>query len=130
MGKTNKAGVLVIGPVRQLEVNNINIDVRALPAGFDIINPTIKVSPNRNHVALVEYKPDAQNARSFRLRRNNEDIAMGTMLSDNETMVGYDGEVYLDNPQPLQTLVVEGVCKAVLPKVMPKYSETPILECL
>ena len=129
MGKTNKAGVLVIGPLRELEANNIRIDVRALPVGFDITKPTITTAPNRNHVALIEYKSQTENARSFRLIHEGDDVPMGKMLT-NGTMVGYFGEVFLDNPQPGQAIEVEGLCKAVLPDTLPEFSETPTVECM
>ncbi len=70
-----------------------------------------------------------QNARAFIL--TGPIIAPGTVAStpNEQAMVGYDGALYLEHPEPGMAVEVSGVCKAVLPSPLPGLDEVAELRC-
>jgi outer membrane usher protein FimD/PapC len=135
VGKTNAQGTLVVGPVHQLIPNHFRIDERALPLGVEVASTEMEGVPNRNSVALVEFKLTAMQARAFTLRLPDGTYpSLGAALtsSTEESMVGYDGGIYLEQPEGGQTLTVthaKGTCVATIPAPLPAFDETADLEC-
>ena len=135
VGKTNKNGTLVVGPVNQLVPNSIRIDERALPLGMEVATTTIQAVPNRNSVALVDFGLKSMAARAFNVKlKDGTTPNMGAALNSDseETMVGYDGGIYLEQPKAGQVLTVthdKGVCKATIPDPLPAFEEVPDLVC-
>ena len=135
VGKTNASGVLVVGPVHQLVINHLRIDERALPLGMEVASTTMEAVPNRNHVALVEYKLKSMDARTFTVKLTDGSYpSLGAALTtDSETaIVGYDGGIYLETPKAGEVITIthdRGVCSASVPTPLPTFDETVELEC-
>ncbi|MCF3490944.1 hypothetical protein GUV62_04365 [Stenotrophomonas maltophilia] len=70
-----------------------------------------------------------RNARAFTL--TGASIAPGILAStpNEQAMMGYDGALYLEHPEPGMAVEVSGVCKAVLPSPLPGLDEVAELRC-
>lgn len=135
VGKTNKMGVLVVGPVHQLVPNHLRIDERALPPGMEVSTTTMEAVPNRNHVALVDFKLASQQARAFTVRRADgtfPDMGAPATTESESGMVGYDGGIYLEQPKAGEAITITtkaGACQAHVPSPLPAFDEAVVLTC-
>lgn len=70
-----------------------------------------------------------QNARAYTL--TGASITPGTVAStsNEQAMVGYDGALYLEHPEPGMAVEVSGVCKAVLPSALPGVEAVVEVRC-
>lgn len=70
-----------------------------------------------------------RNARAFTL--TGASITPGTRAStpNEQVMVGYDGALYLEHPEPRMVVEVSGVCKVMLPSPLPGVDKVRQLVC-
>jgi outer membrane usher protein len=133
LGKTNKAGRLVVADLHALAETTIRIDERALPPGVQLETSQLTVAPRRMSGAQATFEVLAHDARAFVVHRATT-IEPGTQVqSDTETAtVGYDGALYLEHPVPGQRLTLTdatGTCTMNLPTPLPYWEAVPTLEC-
>lgn len=133
IGKTNSAGRLVIPNLMPLTEAKIRVDDKALPPGVQLESSELTVAPRRMSGARATFKVLAHNARAFTVHRATP-IEPGTMAKSEteETMIGFDGALYLENPEAGQKLTITdaaGTCAVVLPDQLPAWNEQPVLEC-
>lgn len=134
LGKTNRAGRLVVPDLQALAETTIRIDDRSLPPGVQLQTSELTVAPRRMSGAQATFKVLAHDARAFFVHRATP-IEPGTAItSDTETtQVGFDGALYLEHPKPRQRLTITdhaGTCSITLPEKLPNWEEQPTLECL
>ncbi|MGN6111733.1 MAG: fimbria/pilus outer membrane usher protein [Luteimonas sp.] len=133
VGKTNKAGRLVVADLQALAETTIRIDERALPPGVQLETGQLTVAPRRMSGAQATFKVLAHDARAFVVHRASP-IEPGTQVqSETETAtVGFDGALYLEHPVPGQRLTLAdatGTCSMSLPTPLPSWEAVPTLEC-
>lgn len=133
LGKTNRAGRLVVSDLQALAETTIRIEDRALPPGVQLETSELTVAPRRMSGAQATFKVLAHDARAFVVHRASP-IEPGTQVqSDTETAtVGFDGALYLEHPAPGQQLTITdatGTCSMRLPDPLPSWDAVPTLEC-
>lgn len=110
-GKTNAEGYLLVPNLQPWQTNKINIDTLALPADVTIGNVEQHAVPARYSGTVVRFKLKTVISRVIRLVDPlGQDLPVGTPIDrDGKTqaaVVGYDGQVYLENIQNSQATVV------------------------
>ena len=133
LGKTNKAGRLVVPDLQALSATTIRIDDRALPPGVQLETSELTVAPRRMSGAQATFKVLAHDARAFVVHRATP-IEAGTRVQSDteEAAVGFDGALYLEHPVPGQQLTITdetGTCSMRLPSPLPSWETVPTLEC-
>lgn len=133
VGTTDKNGRLVTGQVGSLVATQVKLDDRALPAEVQVETSAQNVAAKRRSGVHVEFPVKTMNARSFTVKRaDGLAIAPGTkVISESEnTVLGFDGELFLEQAQPGQKLTVEGQgCTIKLPTPLPAFEAVPELAC-
>ncbi len=128
-GTTNKRGRVLVTDVPSLLPTTFSLKDKDLPVGVEI-GETEKqsVAPRKGGVR-VTFPVLTQHARAFTL--TGDSIAPGTVAStpNEQAMVGYDGALYLEHPEPCLAVEVSGVCKAVVPSPLPGVDEVAELRC-
>ena len=129
-GVTNKQGRVLVTNVPALMPTTVSLKDKDLPVGTEI-GETEKqsVAPRQGGVRLT-FPVLTQNARAFTL--TGATIEPGTMAStsnEQSIMVGYDGALYLEHPEPGMAVDVPGVCRAVLPSPLPGVDEVATVAC-
>lgn len=115
VGKTNKQGRVLVTNVPSLLPTTVSLKDKELPVGVEIGETEKQSVAPRQGGVRVTFPVLTQNARAFTL--TGASIAPGTLAStpNEQAMVGYDGALYLEHPEPGMAVEVSGVCKAVLP---------------
>lgn len=133
MGVTDKHGRLVAGQVGSLVATQVKLDDRALPAEVQVETSEQNVAAKRRSGVHVVFPVKTQNARVFKVKRaDGQEIAPGTKVtSEHEnTVLGFDGELFLEHAQPGQKLNVEGQgCSITLPAPLSAFEAAPELVC-
>lgn len=90
----------------------VNLKDKDLPVGVEIGETEKKSVAARQGGVHVAFPVPTQNARAFTL--TGSAIEPGIMASTNseQAMVGYDGALYLEHPEPGMAVYVAGVCRA------------------
>jgi len=129
VGQTNKQGRVLVTNVPSLLPTTFRLKDKDLPVGVEI-GETEKqsVAPRQGGVRIT-FPVLTQNARAFTLTGAN--IAPGTVAftPNEQVMVGYDGALYLEHPEPGMAVEVSGVCKAVLPSPLLGVDQVRQLVC-
>ncbi|MCO7474669.1 fimbria/pilus outer membrane usher protein [Stenotrophomonas maltophilia] len=114
-GKTNKRGRVLVTNIPALMTTTVSLKDKGLPVGVEIGETEKQSVAPRQGGVRVTFPVLTQNARAFTL--TGVSIAPGTLAStpNEQAMVGYDGALYLEHPEPGMAVEVSGVCKAVLP---------------
>lgn len=115
VGQTNKQGRVLVTDVPSLLPTTVSLKDKDLPVGVEIGETEKQAVAPRQGGVRVTFPVLTQNARAFIL--TGPIIAPGTVAStpNEQAMVGYDGALYLEHPEPRMAVEVSGVCKAVLP---------------
>lgn len=103
IGTTNSKGLLLVSPLNAYQANKIGINPMDLPANMRIDKVSVEATPAEQAGMVVSLDITPVNAASVILQDDkNQVIPVGStvkMLSRKDvpdTMVGFDGEVYLD----------------------------------
>lgn len=103
IGTTNNRGLLLISPLNAYQDNKVGIDPLALPADLRIDKVSIEATPTDRAGILVNFGiTPVRSASVILVDSNNQPLPIGSQvrqLSNTEvpsTVVGFDGEVYLD----------------------------------
>lgn len=135
LGKTDRSGTLVVAPLASLAAAKLHLDDRALPPEVQVESSNATVAPARLSGALVTFPVSSMSARSFVVWKGGQVVPAGAAAkSDAETtQVGFDGELFLEHPQPNQAIAVTlpsgSRCAVTLPKVLPDFGSPARLEC-
>lgn len=129
VGQTNKQGRVLVTDVPSLLPTTVSLKDKELPVGVEIGETEKQAVAPRQGGVRVTFPVLTQNARAFIL--TGPIIAPGTVAStpNEQAMVGYDGALYLEHPEPGMAVEVSGVCKAVLPSPLPGLDEVAELRC-
>ncbi|MEW2894017.1 fimbria/pilus outer membrane usher protein [Stenotrophomonas maltophilia] len=129
VGITNRQGRVLVTNVPSLLHTTFSLKDKDLPVGVEIGETEKQSVAPRQGGVRVTFPVLTQNARAFIL--TGPIIAPGTVAStpNEQAMVGYDGALYLEHPEPGMAVEVSGVCKAVLPSPLPGVDEVAKLRC-
>ncbi|MGS7839675.1 fimbria/pilus outer membrane usher protein [Stenotrophomonas maltophilia] len=129
VGQTNKQGRVLVTDVPSLLPTTVSLKDKDLPVGVEIGETEKQSVAPRQGGVRVTFPVLTQNARAFTL--TGASIAPGTLAStpNEQAMVGYDGALYLEHPEPGMAVEVSGVCKAVLPSPLLGVDEVAKLRC-
>ncbi|WP_156364944.1 hypothetical protein [Xanthomonas sp. Leaf148] len=107
----------------------MNLKDKDLPVGVEIDETEKKSVAARQGGVHVAFPVPTQDARAFTL--TGSAIEPGIMASTNseQAMVGYDGALYFEHPEPGMAVDVAGVCRAVLPSPLPGVDEVGSIQC-
>ncbi|WP_227514346.1 fimbria/pilus outer membrane usher protein [Psychrobacter urativorans] len=113
IGTTNSRGLLLVSPLNAYQDNKIGIDTMQLPADLRIDKVSIDATPTDRAGILVAFgiKP-VRSASVILVDSDNQSLPLGSQvrqLSNTDvpsTVVGFDGEVYLDTLDEHNTLEV------------------------
>ncbi|MBH1648037.1 fimbrial biogenesis outer membrane usher protein [Stenotrophomonas maltophilia] len=129
VGQTNKQGRVLVTDVPSLLPTTVSLKDKELPGGVEIGETEKQSVAPRQGGVRVTFPVLTQNARAFTL--TGASIAPGTLAStpNEQAMVGYDGALYLEHPEPGMAVEVSDVCKAVLPSPLLGVDEVAKLRC-
>lgn len=129
VGQTNKQGRVLVTDVPSLLPTTVSLKDKELPVGVEIGETEKQSVAPRQGGVRVTFPVLTQNARAFTL--TGASIAPGTLAStpNEQAMVGYDGALYLEHPEPGMAVEVSDVCKAVLPSPLLGVDEVAKLRC-
>lgn len=129
VGQTNKQGRVLVTDVPSLLPTTVSLKDKDLPVGVEIGETEKQSVAPRQGGVRVTFPVLTQNARAFTV--TGASIAPGTLAStpNEQAMVGYDGALYLERPEPGMAVEVSGVCKAVLPSPLLGVDEVAKLRC-
>jgi len=103
IGTTNSRGLLLVSPLNAYQDNKISIDPMDLPADLRIDKVTIEATPTDRAGTLVAFGITPVRSASIILTdSNNQPVELGSQVqlltnkNAPSTVVGFDGEVYLD----------------------------------
>ena len=103
IGTTNRRGLLLISPLNAYQENKIAIDPMDLPADLRIDKVAMQATPTDRAGTLVKFDITEVRSASVILKdTNNEFIPLGSQVQLTtkkdipSSVVGFDGEVYLD----------------------------------
>ncbi|HDS1136835.1 TPA: fimbrial biogenesis outer membrane usher protein [Stenotrophomonas maltophilia] len=129
VGITNRQGRVLVTNVPSLLPTTFSLKDKDLPVGVEIGETEKQSVAPRQGGVRVTFPVLTQNARAFTV--TGASIAPGTLAStpNEQAMVGYDGALYLERPEPGMAVEVSGVCKAVLPSPLPGVDEVASVDC-
>ncbi|MGP9689770.1 fimbria/pilus outer membrane usher protein [Psychrobacter sp. AOP22-C1-C5] len=121
IGTTNSRGLLLVSPLNAYQDNKIGIDSLQLPADLRIDKVSIEATPTDRAGVLVAFGiTPVRSASVILVDRDNQPLPLGSqvrLVTNTEvpsTVVGFDGEVYLDTLDEHNILEVttpeDGVC--------------------
>lgn len=103
IGTTNSRGLLMISPLNAYQDNKISIDALGLPADLRIDQVNVNATPTDRAGTLVNFNiTPVRSASIILVDSDNQPLPLGSQvrqLTNKEvpsTVVGFDGEVYLD----------------------------------
>lgn len=138
VGKTDAQGMLLVPQLNAWQINRLSIDTLNLPADMRIGRPTLDAVPEGRSGMLAGFGLRRILAVQVALQdRQREWLEAGSQVwlespgaglasaaakpaVKADTVVGYDGEVYLEDPPPDAVLRVQtpyGSCRALLPPI-------------
>jgi len=112
IGKTNKRGKLLVSDLRSYESNSISIDPSNLPLDASVSTTRQVVRPSDRSGAVVDFNVSAETRPALITIRNEAgnyvETGASAQLNGNEnTIVGYDGQVYAENIADTNTLIIQ-----------------------
>lgn len=103
IGTTNRSGLLLVSPLNAYQDNKISIDPMQLPADLRIDKVNIEATPTDRAGVLVAFDITPVRSASVILTDlDNQPLPLGSqvrLMTNTEvpsTVIGFDGEVYLD----------------------------------
>ncbi|TXD97788.1 fimbrial biogenesis outer membrane usher protein [Psychrobacter frigidicola] len=116
IGTTNSRGLLLVSPLNAYQDNKIGIDPLELPADLRIDKVSIEATPTDRAGILVAFGiTPVRSASVILLDHDNQPLPLGSQVRQltnkdvPSTVVGFDGEVYLD------TLDAHNVLEVTMP---------------
>ncbi|NGM88223.1 fimbrial biogenesis outer membrane usher protein [Parapusillimonas sp. SGNA-6] len=111
VGRTDEDGLLMIAPLNAYQKNLVSIDPMELPVNVKIDRVAVDVATRERAGTLVPFVITPVRAASLILHdANGALIPLGASVALNDsgvtTFVGYDGMVYLEGLEPLNTVHV------------------------
>lgn len=128
-GKTNARGRLVVGGLSPLTPVEVRVDERALPLGARIGEANRTGMAGRLSGMRMSFPLQTEQARTFRLTGPSIEPGSEATTSAESTLVGFDGVLYLEQPEPGQRVIVQGTCTAVLPEDLGNGESITPIEC-
>lgn len=143
-GKTDRNGTLLLSELNSYQRNKIEIDPLALPADYRAPETEKYAVPGYGSGVRVEFA--VYRARAVRLQvkdKAGQALAMGSPVTvytaqgavagegTTRTLVGYDGQVYLENPPQGGKIAVktpDGRCSLPLPAASAEHDDTSLTE--
>lgn len=121
IGTTNRRGLLLVTPLNAYQENKIAIDPMQLPADLRINKVSLDATPTDRAGVMIAFDiTPVRSATIVLIDSDEQPIALGsqvTLLSNDDkptTVVGFDGEVYLDTLGAHNTLEIttpaDGIC--------------------
>lgn len=129
VGTTSRQGRVLVTNVPSLLPTTVSLKDKDLPVGVEIGETEKKAVAPRQGGVRVTFPVLTRNARAFAL--TGATIEPGTVATTphETTIVGYDGAIYLERPEPGLIVDVLGACKAALPSPLPGVDEVGTLNC-
>lgn len=113
IGRTNNRGLLLVSPLNAYQDNKIGIDALGLPADLRVNKVSINATPTDRAGTLVDFDITPVRAASVILiDSDKQPLPLGSQvraLNDkalSSTVVGFDGEVYMDTLDEHNTIEV------------------------
>lgn len=111
IGKTNKRGKLLISDLRSYENNAISIDPSNLPLDASVSTTRQVIRPSDRSGAVVDFNVLAETRPALITIRNEagdyvETGASAQLNGTENTIVGYDGQVYAENIADSNMLII------------------------
>ncbi|OYR19399.1 fimbria/pilus outer membrane usher protein [Brucella thiophenivorans] len=112
IGKTNRSGKLLVPDLRSYEDNSISIDPSNLPLDASVGTTRQVVRPSDRGGAVVDFNVSAQTRPALITVRNEagdyvETGATAQLNGGENTIVGYDGQIYVENIEKSNNLTVQ-----------------------
>lgn len=121
IGQTNRNGLLLVAPLNAYQSNRLSIDPMSLPAGLHIDRIKSTATPADRAGTLVDFGIRPIRAATVVLvDAHGKPLALGSTVQAadapaEESLVGYDGEAYLEGLQEhnrLRVVTPDGICTA------------------
>jgi outer membrane usher protein FimD/PapC len=128
-GVTNAQGRVLVTNVSGLLPTEVSLKDKELPMGVEIGETKKSVTAPRQGGVRVTFPVLTQNARAFTV--TGKAIPPGSMAttSTEQAVVGFDGALYLEHPEPGQTVEITDVCKGNLPSPLTALGEVNVVKC-
>ena len=112
IGKTDKRGKFLVTDLRSYEANAISIDPSNLPLDASVETTRQVVRPSDRSGAVVDFNVSAENTPVLVTVRDEageyiETGASAKLNGSEDTIVGYEGQVYIENAASSNTLSVQ-----------------------
>jgi outer membrane usher protein len=112
IGKTDKRGKFLVTDLRSYEANAISIDPSNLPLDASVETTRQVVRPSDRSGAVVDFNVSAENTPVLVTIRDEageyiEPGASAKLNGSEDTIVGYEGQVYIENAASSNTLSVQ-----------------------
>ncbi len=129
IGQTNVNGQLLITGLNAYQRNRVSIDTTNLPADIEVASVAQQAVPSLRTGVSVTFDLSPSHAVLLTLvDESGIPIAAGTMAGPEGSeprslMVGFDGQLFIDNPVPGSRILVEaenGPCRIELPPEFPE----------
>nr|WP_314543977.1 FimD/PapC C-terminal domain-containing protein [uncultured Massilia sp.] len=120
IGRTDGAGRLLVPDLMPYVRNEIGIDVTALPADMRVASTRESIVPRQSAGVMARFALERYTAAALILHgADGKPLPVGTRVvleGGAETLVGYDGIVFVEGLKPANRLVVgEGAHACTLP---------------
>lgn len=129
VGQTNAKGRLVVGDLMPLSPVHVQVDERALPMGASIGEADKTLMAGRKAGMHLTFPLVTDGARTFRLTGTAMEPGTTATTPAESTLVGFDGVLYLEQPQPGMAVHVEGACTATLPQDLGNAESVSTIAC-
>lgn len=133
VGVTDKTGRVVAGQLGSLAITQVKLDDRELPIEVQLESSEQRVAAKRRSGVHVVFPVKTQNARVFTVKRaDGQPIEVGTAVTSEQesTVIGFDGELFLEKPLPGQDLALVGQgCNVSIPSPLPAFTDETVLVC-
>lgn len=130
VGQTNDRGYLLVTGLNAHQINEIRIDPANLPATLSIDHLTERAVPARGAGAFVEFPiASDKSVLMILVDETGAEVPVGSVVrtedaSESIAVVGFDGQVYLEDSRPASLMIVEtqdGLCTARLPQASDQF---------
>lgn len=128
VGKTDEKGQLLVTPLNAWQKNDLSIDPLVLPADVSVQRTRMAATPATGSGMLARFPMKITRIVELSLRTpDGHWVTPGTPVQilpgDQQAIVGYDGRIYLQDPEPnaqISVPLTTSTCFALLPKELPE----------
>lgn len=111
VGRTNHNGKLMVAGLNAYNVARFSVDTASLPLNTSVRTNKSTIATARNMGALVKFDIRQSNAALIIVHHNGEPLAVGSRVfiegRSDSAIVGWDGEIYLENIEAITKLRIE-----------------------